>query len=89
MLTVKYISVSRKKKGARLLANLAQEYGFLIPKPCERCGAPSAHKHHDDYDKPLDITWLCVRCHVGLHVSERDAETNALVDVLTRFLEDR
>ena len=83
---VKYVSENRKKKGARLLANLAQEYGFLVPKPCERCGAQSQHKHHEDYDKPLDIVWLCVRCHVGLHVGERDAETEGVIGVLQRFL---
>lgn len=83
---VKYVSDHRKKQGARLLANLAQEYGFLVQKPCERCGAQSQHKHHDDYNKPLDVTWLCVRCHVGLHVGERDAETEGVIGVLQRFL---
>lgn len=78
----------RQKRGARLLANLAQEYGFLVPAPCERCGAKADHKHHEDYAKPLDIVWLCRRCHVGLHVSQREDEVGGVMDVLERFLAD-
>ena len=84
-----FVSESKKKKGARILANIAQEYGFLVPKPCERCGAKADHKHHDDYDKPLEVTWLCVHCHIGLHVGERDQETEAVIGVLQRFLAEK
>ncbi len=34
------------------------------PDHCERCQAECVpHGHHDDYSKPLDVTWLCVPCH--------------------------
>lgn len=32
-------------------------------EPCEGCGGPSAQLHHDDYDRPLDVRWLCPSCH--------------------------
>lgn len=38
----------------------------IITKPscCEKCSSNSKlHAHHEDYSKPLDVTWLCVPCH--------------------------
>ena len=31
------------------------------------CGAANAQGHHEDYAKPLDVTWLCARCHSAVH----------------------
>ena len=40
--------------------------GLLVrPSTCEDCGTvckPDAH--HDDYTRPLDVVWVCRRCHV-------------------------
>lgn len=49
--------------------------GLLTPKPCERCGANGrmadgrreVQAHHDDYDKPLEVRWLCQKCHHEHH----------------------
>lgn len=35
--------------------------------PCEVCGKENAEAHHDDYNKPLNIKWLCKFHHVELH----------------------
>lgn len=35
--------------------------------PCEVCGATRAEAHHEDYDRPLDVRWLCHRHHMELH----------------------
>jgi hypothetical protein len=47
------------------------------PTACEQCGADYQFKdgrrgiqaHHDDYNRPLEVRWLCQKCH---HVWHRD-----------------
>ncbi len=41
--------------------------GRLSKGPCEICGNPKAHGHHDDYSKPLEVRWLCALHHKQLH----------------------
>lgn len=44
----------------------AVKQGVLIrPNACERCGkACKPEATHDDYSKPLEVEWLCRRCHI-------------------------
>jgi len=38
---------------------------------CEVCSAPGPlHAHHDDYERPLDVRWLCPSCHELYHVAK-------------------
>lgn len=37
--------------------------GRIVRQPCEKCAEPKAHAHHEDYSKPLDVRWLCRKCH--------------------------
>jgi hypothetical protein len=41
--------------------------GTLGRIPCVRCGNEKSVAHHEDYDKPLDVVWLCQPCHVKRH----------------------
>jgi hypothetical protein len=41
--------------------------GRLQKQPCEYCGAVRAYAHHDSYDEPLNVIWLCQPCHKQRH----------------------
>lgn len=41
----------------------------LIKEPCLFCGCDKVHAHHRDYSKPLDVIWLCPKCHHRLHAN--------------------
>lgn len=52
---------------AHYLVSNAIRDGRLKKEPCEICGENRVHAHHEDYSKPLEVRWLCVRHHAGLH----------------------
>ena len=41
--------------------------GSLFRLPCVRCGEAKSVAHHEDYDKPLEVIWLCQPCHKQRH----------------------
>lgn len=41
--------------------------GSLVRHSCERCGEKKSYAHHEDYDKPLEVMWLCQPCHKQRH----------------------
>lgn len=61
---------------AQKLMEDAIDKGILInPKVCSSCnymgdfsdGRTAIQGHHDDYNKPLDVRWLCQKCHHEWH----------------------
>jgi hypothetical protein len=57
---------ARRRANARRYANVYLKRGKLKQKPCEMCGA-KAQMHHDDYDQPLLVRWLCRKHHLEHH----------------------
>jgi hypothetical protein len=41
--------------------------GTLFRQPCVRCYEIKSFAHHEDYDRPLDVMWLCQPCHKQQH----------------------
>lgn len=55
------------KYTARTAVGNAIRDGRLVREPCGRCGATPAQAHHHDYSKPLEVEWLCFKCHRAEH----------------------
>lgn len=42
--------------------------GSLVRMPCQMCGSiDHIHAHHDDYEMPLEVMWLCPEHHKSRH----------------------
>lgn len=41
--------------------------GRLVRLSCEVCGDAKSEAHHEDYSKPLDVKWLCLKHHRQAH----------------------
>lgn len=41
--------------------------GTLVRQPCVRCAETKSLAHHEDYDHPLVVMWLCQPCHKQRH----------------------
>lgn len=63
----KYPQRLNERLKARRRVTQALKQGKLERKPCTHCGAKKAHAHHHDYSKPLDVQWLCQKCHSKEH----------------------
>lgn len=61
---------SLRKANVRSYAGAYKRRGRLSPEVCQVCGDERSQMHHEDYDKPLDVTWLCRPCHMDLHYGE-------------------
>lgn len=42
------------------------------PGTCSSCLTSNSkiHGHHEDYSKPLDVIWLCAKCHRRVHLEK-------------------
>jgi hypothetical protein len=58
---------TREKHKARWQVGRAIASGRLTRQACQVCGEARTEAHHDDYNKPLDVRWLCIRHHREHH----------------------
>lgn len=56
--------IGEANKARSVLTSALAAGRILRPLLCQECGVectPSGH--HDDYSKPLEVRWLCRKCH--------------------------
>jgi hypothetical protein len=58
-------AIELQRQHCRRVYNKALREGELVrPTSCQDCGVVCKPEgHHDDYDKPVDVRWLCIPCH--------------------------
>ena len=67
-------SAAPEKFRARERFNHELRAGRIVrASTCERCGQPHEclHAHHDDYSRPLDVKFLCPKCHRRYHAAKK------------------
>lgn len=66
-----------KRKAHVLVDNYIRDGKLIRPKFCEKCNCEcTPQAHHNDYTKPLEITWLCTKCHSEWHKNNKPIYKN-------------
>ena len=68
----------------------------LSRKPCEECGSTfRIHAHHNDYNFPLEVRWLCATHHMAWHSNnsayfarQKSVSLGTCAEIRRRKLED-
>jgi ribosomal protein S27AE len=66
----KWNKLHPKEANARFLVAYAVRCGRIKKTKCVKCGNKNSQAHHEDYDKPLEVIWLCPVCHKALHMKK-------------------
>jgi len=56
----------KQSKARQIIRNGVRD-GKIKKMPCVECGNPKSEGHHEDYNKPLEVIWLCTQHHQDLH----------------------
>lgn len=67
---IRKMEVGPVKLKARNALQQAVRSGKIVrPDACSSCGVTGSaiHGHHEDYEFPLEVIWLCFKCHNAVH----------------------
>lgn len=55
-------------RARQLLQRAVRDGKIVRPATCDGCGSKArVDGHHDDYNQPLTVRWLCRQCHLDHH----------------------
>lgn len=77
----RYNKNNPEKRRANVKLNHAVEQGLMRkPSVCAVCGVEHAiiHGHHEDYSKPLEVIWVCPKCHKQIHADKAKQAAEAV-----------
>lgn len=66
-----WVERNQLKRAVHIITGNAIRDGKLIKQPCEKCGEMKVEAHHPDYSKPLEVHWLCRKCHAEHHKMDK------------------
>jgi predicted DNA-binding protein YlxM (UPF0122 family) len=72
-----YRGGSLKNDRVANMVQIALNNGALTKSPCEQCKLENVEGHHDDYNKPLIVRWLCKEHHFDWHKKNRAIELHS------------
>lgn len=60
-----------KAKAHRAVQHALRIGTLIRPQACRLCDDRTRrlHAHHEDYTKPLEVVWMCARCHREHHLA--------------------
>ena len=59
------------KDNVRRKVFIAVKKGVIKRENCKVCGKTGAEGHHSDYNKPLQVIWLCPIHHKDMHIKKK------------------
>lgn len=71
---------NRHKRNANLKVSRAIMRGTIKREyNCSKCNSDiRIEAHHEDYEKPLEVIWLCSKCHHARHKEMKEEKRNAI-----------
>lgn len=77
-----------RDSAGQALRTAVREGHIAKPDRCQDCGVTEKiEAHHEDYSKPLEVAWLCPRCHKA-HDRKRRANEIRIADLPMRIVVD-
>ncbi len=59
------------KRKTRYITKKMMLAGMIERKSCEVCGDEKSQEHHNDYQNPMDVTFLCEKHHREHHKNQK------------------